>query len=122
RQKSRRLGKEIDTIPAEAMEALCRYPWPGNAREMENLIERAVILSPHSVLQISPAELKPPTAEPAANGVLPTFEEAEREHIRRALRAADWKVGGPEGAAARLHMKRTTLNSKMRKLGIFRPL
>jgi formate hydrogenlyase transcriptional activator len=120
RQASRRLGKVVDTIPVEAMDALRHYPWPGNVREMENFIERAVILSQGSVLQVPLAELKPP-AVASAVPELATLEEAEREHIRRALRATDWKIGGPDGAAQRLHMKRTTLNSKMRKLGIFRP-
>jgi formate hydrogenlyase transcriptional activator len=120
RQSARRMGKRIETIPAKALAALCQYPWPGNIREMENFIERAVILSHGTTLQVSLAELQLPR-EPVESAELTTLEEAEREHILRALRAAGWKVGGPEGAAARLHMKRTTLHSRMRKLGISRP-
>ncbi len=127
-QKSgRRMGKRIATVPTETMNALCRYPWPGNIRELENFIERAVILSRGTTLQAPLAELKVPTAtvpgeaEPPASGPAGTLQEAEREHILNALRAANWKVGGAKGAAARLGISRTTLNSKMRKLGISRP-
>ena len=97
------------------MEALLRYPWPGNVRELENLIERAVILTRGAALQIPLTELRSTAAE------LPspmTLEEAERDHIRRVLERARGVVGGPNGAAARLGMKRTTLQSKMKKLGI----
>jgi len=113
---SRRMNKQIETIPQETMDVLARYPWPGNVRELENLIERAVILSRGSNLQVPLAELRvlPETANPI------TLEEAEREHIRRVLDQAHWVVGGPSGAAARLGMKRTTLQSKMKKLGIGR--
>jgi formate hydrogenlyase transcriptional activator len=127
-QKSgRRMGKRIETIPTETMNALCRYSWPGNIRELENFIERAVILSRGTTLQAPLAELKVPTAttpgeaEAPAPNLTGTLEEAEREHILHALRAANWKVGGAKGAAARLGISRTTLNSKMRKLGISRP-
>jgi formate hydrogenlyase transcriptional activator len=116
------MGRRIETIPAEAMDALVQYPWPGNVRELENVIERAVILSPGAVLQINPSELK---AEPAKTESHPsttlTLDDAEREHILGALRESRWVLGGPNGAAARLAMKRTTLQSKMKKLGISRP-
>jgi formate hydrogenlyase transcriptional activator len=122
---ARRMGRQIESIPAEAMKTLVEYPWPGNIRELENVIERAVILSPTSVLQINQAELKPATAEVdhATRGAVPstaavTLADAEREHILTALRESNWVLGGPQGAAARLAMKRTTLQSKMKRLGI----
>ena len=114
---SRRMNKRVETIPTETMEALVRYPWPGNVRELENLIERAVILTRGSNLQIPLAELR---AAPETALAPITLEEAERDHIRRVLEKANWVVGGPNGAAARLGMKRTTLQSKMKKLGISR--
>ena len=120
---SRRMNRRIETIPTEAMTALSRYHWAGNIRELENFIERAVILSPGPKLEVPLAELKPhgkvaPLAAPAA---LTTLEEAEREHIRQALHQTNWQVGGRRGAAVRLGMKRTTLQSKMAKLGLERP-
>jgi formate hydrogenlyase transcriptional activator len=116
-----RMKKKIDRIPTEAMTALTQYHWPGNVRELENLIERAVILSPGSELEVSVAELKPAASAPADNSSALTLEAAEREHILRVLRETDWVVSGPSGAAARLGMNRTTLQSRMRKLGIARP-
>jgi formate hydrogenlyase transcriptional activator len=115
-QVARRMGKKIRAIPTEAMEKLIRYPWPGNIRELQNLVERAVILSPGDTLQIPFGELKFPSA-PAG---LPaqTLAQAERRHILDALRETNWVVGGPSGAAARLGMKRSTLQSRMQKLGI----
>jgi formate hydrogenlyase transcriptional activator len=113
---ARRMNKRIETIPTETMEALIRYAWPGNVRELENLIERAVILTRGGALQIPLTELRgaPDAASPD------TLQEAERDHIRRVLEQANWVVGGPNGAAARLGMKRTTLQSKMKKLGVAR--
>jgi len=111
---ARRMDRHIETISAEKMEALIRYHWPGNVRELENLIERAVILSPGPELCVPVAELKQPSETPSNL----TLEAAEREHIIRVLRDTNWVVGGPHGAATRLGMKRTTLQSKMRKLGI----
>jgi formate hydrogenlyase transcriptional activator len=120
---AQRMGRRIETIPAAVMDALIRYPWPGNIREMQNVIERAVILSRGSELEIPLSDLKQQTK--AASAEAPdgssTLEQAEREHILRALREAKWIIGGPEGAAFKLGMKRTTLQSKMRKLGIARP-
>jgi len=114
-------GKQIERIPAETMQALERWHWPGNVRELENLIERAVILTRGPVLNVPLAELKagPEVVAPAADDIS-TLEDADREHIIKALREARGLVSGPEGAAARLGLKRTTLNSKMRKLGITR--
>ncbi|PYU92464.1 MAG: Fis family transcriptional regulator [Acidobacteria bacterium] len=115
---SKRMNKQIESVPPAALQALRRYPWPGNIRELENLLERAVILTPGSALQIPAAELK----APAETDLRPTatLEEAEREHILRALRETQGVIGGPNGAAARLGLLRTTLHAKMRKLGISR--
>ncbi|HUK51835.1 MAG TPA: sigma 54-interacting transcriptional regulator [Candidatus Binatia bacterium] len=115
---SLRLNRNIETIPTETMEALTRYSWPGNIRELENLVERAVILSPGSVLRVPLSELQP--ASQAAAASVATLEEMEREHIRQALRASRGQLSGPAGAAARLGIKRTTLQSRMKKLGIER--
>jgi PAS domain S-box-containing protein len=119
---SRRMGKNIETIPAEAMEALKAWKWPGNIRELENFLERAVILSRGPVLHVSLAELEDLEDEEdeAAAAANPTLQAAERDHIVRALREAKGMVGGPTGAAARLGLKRTTLNSKIKKLSIER--
>jgi len=114
-----RMKKRIETIPAEAMKALQAYPWPGNVRELENFIERAVILTSGADLRAPLSELK--VLSPPSNGSLKTLEDAEREHILKALREAKWTIGGSGGAAAKLGMKRTTLQSKMQKLGIMRP-
>ena len=114
-----RMKKRIETIPAEAMKTMQAYPWPGNVRELGNFIERAVILSTGFDLVVPLSELKSPTT-PSHDSVV-TLEEAERKHILQVLRDSRWTLGGPGGAAARLGMKRTTLHSKMRKLGIVRP-
>jgi transcriptional regulator with GAF, ATPase, and Fis domain len=116
---ARRLGRSIDTIGADVMDALTRWDWPGNVRELENFIERAVILSKGSVLRAPLAELKNPNVESAPQGAH-RLDQAERDIILRALREAKGMIGGPDGAAARLGLKRTTLNSKIKKLGIER--
>jgi formate hydrogenlyase transcriptional activator len=118
-EHARRLGRSIAAVPAKAMSALKAYPWPGNVRELENFIERAVLLSPGPELRVPADELRSATAAPLAAPA--TLDEAEREHIVQALKQTNWVVGGPAGAAARLGMKRTTLLSRMRKLGISRP-
>ena len=115
---AQRLKKRIESISAEAMTALMEYLWPGNVRELEHFIERAVVLTQGADLEVSLSELK--TVAPAAHANLATLEAAEREHILRALEEANWVVGGANGAAARLGMKRTTLQSRMQKLGIER--
>jgi formate hydrogenlyase transcriptional activator len=112
-----RMKKSIESVPAEAMKALQAYPWPGNVRELENFIERAVILTPGHALVVPPVDLK----RPANDGGGASLEQVERDHILKALRDSDWIIGGRHGAAARLDMKRTTLQSKMQKLGIVRP-
>ncbi len=128
---AQRMNKRIESIPPDALEALTRWPWPGNIRELENLIERAVILTRGPVLRVPLAELQAsaepgeeqvdlgtqPTAEHEQTG---TLESAEREHILRVLEETHGVIGGAKGAAARLGLKRTTLNSKLRKLGITR--
>jgi len=119
---SRRMGKSIERIPDETMKALIRWPWPGNIRELENFLERAVILTRGPVLYVPLAELKTKAQEEFETQALqsPTLHDAEREHILRVLGEADGQIGGPTGAAARLGVKRTTLNSKMKKLNIVR--
>ena len=119
---AQRMKKPIDNIPAKAMSALAEYDWPGNVRELENFIERAVILSRGAELEIPLTELKQTARLLPAGPVngLATLEHAEREHITRVLSETNWVIGGPAGAAARLGMKRTTLQSRMRKLGISR--
>ena len=135
---SRRLNKTVEYIPADVMDALASYSWPGNIRELENLIERAVLLSPGRELRIPLSELKSvalpnsnsetsfsfASIPPAASLISPisTLEEAERQHILRALKQTQWRIAGPKGAAKILGMKRTTLQARMRKLGIRRPV
>jgi formate hydrogenlyase transcriptional activator len=115
---AKRLGRRVDIVSPETMEAFCRYPWPGNVRELEHVIERAVILSPGPELQISLVELAQPDA--VVPKAVATLEDIEREHILRVLRETRGKIGGPGGAAERLGMNRTTLNSRMQKLHISR--
>jgi formate hydrogenlyase transcriptional activator len=117
---ARRINKRIDEIPSETMDRLVRYPWPGNVRELQNFIERAVILSPHSVLRAPTSELEPFPTHKEANVPMTGLQEVERDHIVRALEASNWVVGGRNGAAARLGMNRTSLIYRMRKLHISR--
>ncbi|HVA95128.1 MAG TPA: sigma 54-interacting transcriptional regulator [Candidatus Dormibacteraeota bacterium] len=114
---ARRMSRAVETIPAETLDVLVHYGWPGNIRELENLIERAVIVSPGPVLRVPLGELK--LSHDLAGDAL-TLRAAEREHILRALEATNWVLAGPRGAASRLGMKRTTLQSRMRKLGVVR--
>ncbi|MGB7946589.1 MAG: sigma 54-interacting transcriptional regulator [Candidatus Binatia bacterium] len=120
---ARRMKRAIETIPAKAMTALTEYHWPGNVRELENFVERSVILSRGTELQVPLAELKQRTkvSPLTLSDGFTTLENAERAHIVRALGESNWVIGGPTGAAARLGMKRTTLQSRMVKLGITRP-
>jgi formate hydrogenlyase transcriptional activator len=117
---SRRMNKTIEQIPDETMDALVRYDWPGNIRELQNFIERAVILSPDSVLRAPVAELEPFPVHREQELVLHGLAEVERDHIVRALEASNWVIGGRNGAAERLGMKRTSLLYRMQKLGINR--
>jgi transcriptional regulator with GAF, ATPase, and Fis domain len=117
---ARRLNRAITNIPSEVMQALTNWHWPGNIRELENFIERAVILSKGPELRAPLSELILPEAEPKAAQHSPILQSAEREHILRVLRETKGMIGGSDGAAARLGLKRTTLNSKLKKLGIGR--
>jgi formate hydrogenlyase transcriptional activator len=128
-QFSRRMKKAIETIPSAAMDALSRYHWPGNIRELQNVIERAVIISAGPALSIDVSDLKIPTtshsderantASPQSNSVLrDVLEATERQQIIKALKQSDWVVAGPNGAAARLGINRSTLQVRIRKLGI----
>jgi formate hydrogenlyase transcriptional activator len=122
-QFSRRMNKSIDTIPSETMTALVRYPWPGNVRELQNVIERAVIISTGQLLVLSTEELElsanaPPVSSHGSGNLRATLEEAERQEIVAALERTVGKIAGPNGAAALLGMSRSTLHSRMQKLGI----
>jgi PAS domain S-box-containing protein len=117
---SRRMGKVVETIPEATMEALKGWKWPGNIRELENFVERSVILTPGSVLHIPRGELIIKNEDHNAGDRVSTHEAAEREHILSAMRQAKGHISGDEGAAARLGLKRTTLNSKLKKLKIAR--
>jgi formate hydrogenlyase transcriptional activator len=126
---SRRNHRVIDTIPSETMQALIRYQWPGNIRELQNVIERAVIISGGPVLNVAVAELTPDVSSPPVpivtstkpashESLQETLEETERNQILRALEDANGVVAGPKGAAARLGVKRSTLQLRMQRLGI----
>ena len=117
---ARRMDKRIESIPPDVMEALVEWRWPGNVRELENFIERAVILTSGPVLRAPLGELEAPADSERNDSSVSTLEESDREHILRALQEAKGMIGGADGAAARLGLKRTTLNSKMKKLGIRR--
>ena len=128
-QFSRRLGKNIDSIPSATMEALSEYPWPGNIRELQNVIERAVIISTGSVLNVPIADLRgrshsssqAKTESPHlsdARSARKAVDETERKRILHVLEQTLWTVSGPDGAAARLGLKRSTLQYRMQKLGI----
>ncbi|HVH86938.1 MAG TPA: sigma 54-interacting transcriptional regulator, partial [Terriglobales bacterium] len=117
---ARRMQRRIETIPTATMEALVNYVWPGNVRELQNFIERSVILSSGSVLRPPLAELEQVTVQ-APSSDLSTSKEIEREQVLHAVRASNWVIGGPKGAAARLGIKRTTLAMRMRRLNILRP-
>ena len=125
------MRKTIETIPADTMHAFLQYPWPGNIRELQNIIERAVILSPGPVLQVPRTDLTPRATEtvlgPHATReaarrtpIRHVLEEAERQHILRALEETQWVVAGPQGAAARLGMPRSTLQRRIQQLGLVR--
>ena len=117
---AQRMKKRIETIPSESMKALQTYFWPGNVRELENFVERAVILTQRQDLYVSLAELKQTPSHNTNSGTT-TLEQAEREHILKVLRDSNWTISGHSGAATKLGMKRTTLQSKMQKLNISRP-
>jgi len=114
---SRKLGRRIDSIPSEVMDTLLHHPWPGNVRELQHVVQRAVILSRGGILQL-PGLDAPVRRIQTSGATVETFDDAVREHILEALRASNGIVSGPRGAAARLRLKRTTLLSKMERLGI----
>jgi len=118
---ARRMNKKIKEIPSATMDALLKYHWPGNVRELQNFIERAVILSSYTVLRAPISELEPFHAPRRSNLPISCLEEFERDHILQALEGSNWVVGGDNGAAVRLGMKRTSLLYKMRKFRINRP-
>src|SRR5580765_335227 len=112
------MDKTIETIPEETMRSLVRHPWPGNIRELQNYIARGVILSNNGIFEPGPLDRY---ESPEPENVNPTLEEKIRREILAACHSAKWRLGGPEGAAARLGLKRTTLFHKMKRLGIARP-
>jgi formate hydrogenlyase transcriptional activator len=117
-QYARRMNKQIDSISSETMKALCQYHWPGNIRELQNVIERAVVMTKGSELQVPLSDLKG-RAISVADGTEPrTLEEAERAHIMATLKKTGWVISGPNGAATQLGMRRSTLQFRMKKLGI----
>jgi formate hydrogenlyase transcriptional activator len=131
RQFARRMRKTIETIPASTMQSLMRYPWPGNIRELQNIIERAVILSPGPALQVCRTDLLPratemmpmphePLDRARCTPLRSALADTERRRILRALEECKWMVAGPDGAAARLGLKRSTLQYRMQKLGLSR--
>jgi formate hydrogenlyase transcriptional activator len=121
REAARRMNKTIEAIPSATMVALTQYHWPGNIRELENVIERAVILSPSSVLHVPVRDLQSRIAAGHSGEKLQTLANVDREHIRAILKETKWCLSGPRGAAARLGMNRSTLYFRMKKLGIVRP-
>jgi formate hydrogenlyase transcriptional activator len=118
---ARRMNKTIDAIPSATMDALMQYRWPGNIRELENVIERAVILSPGSVLRVPLRDLRSRIAPGHGSEQPHTIADVEREHIRAVLQETRWVLSGPKGAATRLGLNRSTLYFRMKKLGIVRP-
>jgi formate hydrogenlyase transcriptional activator len=120
-----RLGRQVETVSPSVMEKLKAYAWPGNVRELQNVLERAVILSPGSTLELGNIPLTEDAGERLPMAVrqtgVKTLQDVERNHILQVLEDCGWKVRGKAGAADRLGLKRTTLNSRMKKLGIRRP-
>jgi len=124
---SRRMGKQVDSIPPETMAAFQLYSWPGNIRELQNLVERAVILSRDGVLPNPLRKIQTELTIPSLHRTRTfsssiTLEASDRVLVLETLEQAGWIVGGPRGAAAKLGLKRTTLLAKMRRLGISRPI
>ena len=118
---AKQMKKPIESLPANVMSALTSYPWPGNIRELQNVIERAMILSSGPYLEIPLSELQISSEAATTHPDGASLLAIEREHILSVLRESNWMIGGATGAAARLGLPRTTLNNKMRKLGIERP-
>jgi transcriptional regulator with PAS, ATPase and Fis domain len=119
---SRRIGKPISEVPEQTLAAFEAYDWPGNIRELQNLIERAIILSDNGVLPNPLPSSPPPGDVIRVTSAQRTLKSSERDLILQTLRSAGWVIGGDRGAAAKLGVKRTTLIAKMKKLGISRPM
>ena len=117
-KRNRAMEQDIETIPSEATQLLIDYDWPGNIRELQNVIERAVILSPGPVLEVPLQGLSPRTHPPPRERKHQTLEHAERELILETLKETQWVLSGPKGAAVRLGLNRSTLQFRMKKLGI----
>jgi DNA-binding NtrC family response regulator len=126
-----KIGRQITRVPKDVMQQFTAYPWPGNIRELENVIERAVILSPGPDLALGPEALPAPSAGAPINGVTQpdasdspadslTLEQAERNHIVSVLKQTQWRIDGPQGAARILNVHPSTLRSRIKKLGIQR--
>ena len=120
-KSARRMGRPVPSISDAQMNALKGWDWPGNIRELQNVIERAVIVSTGPSLEVPLQDLQPKARKVASVSKPATFHDTEREAILGALRESNGVIAGPSGAAARLGLRRTTLNSKMRRLGIRRP-
>jgi len=114
----KKMGRNIETVPKKVMDSLTTYSWPGNVRELENVIERSIILSRGSQLEL--ADWMPKQGISSQGNKVPTLEELERRHIIEVLEMTGWRVSGERGAASFLDVKPTTLESRMRKLGINR--
>src|SRR5262249_49850041 len=120
RRFAARMGRRIEEIPSETLGVMRRYAWPGNVRELENLVERAVILSPGPRLMIPLDDLAQRSGASVLDGTASTLELVKRAHVVRVLKETNWTIGGPRGAATRLGMKRTTLQSFMKRHAIAR--
>jgi transcriptional regulator with PAS, ATPase and Fis domain len=111
------MGKTIEKIPKKSLDALQKYTWPGNIRQLKNLVENAMIISKNKLLKIHPPTVSTVTAKKSLK-----LEDIERKHIKDVLKATSWRISGKYGAAEILGLKRTTLTSKMKKLGLTRPI
>jgi formate hydrogenlyase transcriptional activator len=120
-QLGRKMGKRVEVIPSETMAVLAGYKWPGNIRELQNLVERALILTSGPILRVPLDDLKVRTPGAGPADASRTLRQAERDHVLAALEESRWVLGGPGGAAARLGLNRSTLQFRMKRLGIFRP-
>ena len=120
-QLGRKMGKRVEVIPSETMAVLAGYEWPGNIRELQNLVERAVILTSGPILRVPLDDLKVRTPGAGPADASRTLREAERDHVLAVLVESRWVLGGPRGAAARLGLNRSTLQFRMKRLGILRP-
>jgi len=121
RQFARRLNRDVDLVPPETLDALRRHPWPGDVRELENVIQRPVILSTGSRLTLPPMIPLEPSPPQSHRKEPETLKGVQRAYIARVLEETNWVIAGPRGAAARLGLKRTTLQALLQRLGLSRP-